>query len=128
MPALTHLNTVSREAAALLAAVADPLRWRLLAVLADGVLREFSDLQMVAAVPPNLLSYHLGVLRRGGLVCSTRRGRSVQYAITAEALQRLQAALPPAGGIPVPGLPAARLPESALPAAPPPTAVPVPVA
>ncbi len=113
MPALTHLNAVSREAAALLAAAADPLRWRLLAVLADGAVREFSDLLTMSAVPPNLLSYHLGVLRKGGLVRSTRHGRSVQYAITAEALERLQAALPPVGGIPVPGLPTARLPGAA---------------
>ncbi len=113
LPALTHLDDVPRNRSALLAAVADPLRWWLLAVLADGVTREFSHLLAEAAVPSNLLSYHLSVLRREDLVRSTRRGRSVQYAIATDALTRLQAALPPAGGLPAsPSLPTPEVPTS----------------
>ena len=94
VPALTRLAVASREAASLLATVADPVRWRLLAVLADGAARKVSDLQLVAGVSQALLSYHLGVLRRAGLVRSVRRGRTVAYSIAPGALPRLSEALP----------------------------------
>jgi ArsR family transcriptional regulator len=87
-------------AARLLAAVADPVRWRLLAQLADGETRCVCDLQPVAGVAANLLSYHLKVLRENGLVRARRRGRWVDYAITDDALARLHAALPRAGAGP----------------------------
>jgi ArsR family transcriptional regulator len=80
----------------LLAVVADPVRWRLLAHLADGNTRCVCDLQPVAAVAANLLSYHLRVLREAGLVRAQRRGRWIDYAIAADALDRLRAALPAA--------------------------------
>ena len=81
----------------LLAAVADPVRWRLLAHLADGTTRCVCDLQPVAAVAPNLLSYHLKVLRGAGLVRARRRGRWMDYTIAADALDRLHAAVPTGG-------------------------------
>jgi ArsR family transcriptional regulator len=84
-------------AARLLAAVADPVRWRLLAQLADGETRCVCDLQPVAAVAANLLSYHLKVLREAGLVRARRRGRWMDYTIAADALDRLHAALPSPG-------------------------------
>lgn len=76
--------------------IADPVRWRLLAHLADGATRCVCELQPVAAVPGNLLSYHLRVLREAGLVKAARRGRWVDYTIAADALDRLHAALPAA--------------------------------
>lgn len=82
------------ESAALLGVVADPVRWRLLTHLADGRTRCVCDLQPVAAVAPNLLSYHLKVLREAGLVSTRRRGRWVDYTIADNAGGRLQAALP----------------------------------
>jgi ArsR family transcriptional regulator, arsenate/arsenite/antimonite-responsive transcriptional repressor len=81
----------------LLAVVADPVRWRLLAHLADGSTRCVCDLQPVAAVAANLLSYHLRVLREAGLVRAQRRGRWMDYTITADALDRLHVAVPSAG-------------------------------
>lgn len=80
--------------------VADPVRWRLLAHLSDGVTRCVCDLQPVGAVAANLLSYHLKVLREAGLVRAARRGRWVDYTIAPDAVGRLRAALPtaPAGG------------------------------
>lgn len=74
--------------------VADPVRWRLLAHLADGGTRCVCDLQPVAAVAANLLSYHLKVLREAGLVRASRRGRWIDYTIAADAADRLHAALP----------------------------------
>jgi ArsR family transcriptional regulator len=87
----------------LLAVLADPVRWRLLAHLADGITRCVCDLQPVASVAANLLSYHLKVLREAGLVRADRRGRWMDYTIAADALDRLHAAVPAAG----PGLAAA---------------------
>jgi ArsR family transcriptional regulator len=78
----------------LLAVVADPVRWRLVAELARLGTRCVCDLQPVGGVAPNVLSYHLKVLRDAGLVTSTRRGRWMDYALADNALERLQAALP----------------------------------
>ena len=82
------------EAVGLLAAVADRVRWRLMAELADRGTRCVCDLQPVGGVAPNVLSYHLKVLREAGLVTATRRGRWVDYELTPDALDRLRAALP----------------------------------
>ncbi|MFI1991943.1 ArsR/SmtB family transcription factor [Actinoplanes sp. NPDC020271] len=85
------------EPSRLLAVAADPVRWRLLAALAEAGTRCVCDLQPIAAVPANLLSYHLKVLRDAGLVCSRRRGRWIDYTLAKDAEARLRAALPMAG-------------------------------
>lgn len=77
-----------------MAAVSDPVRWRLLARLTDGVPTCVCDLQAFTAIAPNLLSYHLKVLREAGLVTTSRRGRWVDYTIAPDALDRLRSALP----------------------------------
>jgi ArsR family transcriptional regulator, arsenate/arsenite/antimonite-responsive transcriptional repressor len=46
------------------------------------------------AIAPNLLSYHLRILREAGLVIAIKRGRWVDYELTPDALERLHAALP----------------------------------
>ena len=86
------------EAVELLAAVADPVRWRLMRELADRGTRCVCDLQPVGGVAPNVLSYHLKVLRDAGLVTATRRGRWMDYELVEDALDRLHSALP--GGAP----------------------------
>ncbi len=83
--------------AALLAVASDPIRHRILTVLA----REqqcVCELQDLVPVPMNLLSYHLRELREAGLVECTKRGRRRDYRLAPEALGRLRAALPGAGG------------------------------
>ncbi|MBT8225141.1 MAG: metalloregulator ArsR/SmtB family transcription factor [Dactylosporangium sp.] len=90
------LEPIEVEAAGLLTAVADPVRWRLLTHLATGEATCVCNLQPIAAVAPNLLSYHLKVLREAGLVTTRRRGRWVDYTIAPDALDRLHAALPAA--------------------------------
>lgn len=89
----------------MLAAVADPVRWKLVALLADGHTRCVCDLSPIAAVAQNLLSYHLKVLREAGLVTTARRGRWVDYTIAPDALPRLRAALPEPLDAPSAGLP-----------------------
>lgn len=96
------IESTSVEAARLLTAVADPVRWRLLALLADGQTRCVCDLQPIAAVAGNLLSYHLKVLREAGLVGAARRGRWVDYTIVDDALDRLRGAIPWPGAVPAP--------------------------
>ncbi len=86
------------EAVALLTAAADPVRWRLLSELSAQGKRCVCDLQPVGGVAPNVLSYHLKVLRDAGLVSATRRGRWMDYELSPDALDRLHAAVP--GGRP----------------------------
>ncbi|ROO52201.1 ArsR family transcriptional regulator [Micromonospora sp. Llam0] len=94
MDTSTAIAPTAIEPAALLAVAADPVRWRLLAHLAQGTARCVCDLQPVAAVAPNLLSYHLKALREAGLVHARRRGRWIDYTIAADTGDRLRAALP----------------------------------
>lgn len=89
--------------------VADPVRWRLLDHLAAGEPTCVCELQPIAAVAPNLLSYHLKVLRDAELVTTEKRGRWVYYSLATDALARLHAALP--------GAPAAAALTDAVPAA-----------
>lgn len=78
----------------LLAAVADPVRWRLVAELSRRGTLCVCDLKPIAAVAPNVLSYHLKVLREAGLVTAAKRGRWVDYTLAPDAGHRLAAALP----------------------------------
>ena len=84
------------------ALAAHPLRWRLLTELARG---DHRVRELVARVeqPQNLVSYHLRLLREGGLVTATRSsfdGRDSYYHLDlrrcAEALTESGAALHPA--------------------------------
>lgn len=81
---------------ALLEVVADPVRWRILATLAARGCQCVCVLQEAVPIAPNLLSYHLRVLREAGLVAGTRRGRWVDYALVPGVHTRLAAALPTA--------------------------------
>ncbi|MGB7979184.1 MAG: metalloregulator ArsR/SmtB family transcription factor [Candidatus Nanopelagicales bacterium] len=78
----------------LLAVVADPVRWRLVAELARRGTLCVCDLKPVAGVAANVLSYHLKVLREAGVVTAAKRGRWVDYTIAGDAADRLAAALP----------------------------------
>jgi ArsR family transcriptional regulator len=84
------------EAARVFAALADPPRLRVLAVLADSQ-RCVCDIQSVTPMATNLLSYHLRTLREAGLVEGTRRGRFVDYRITDGAATLIREALRAAG-------------------------------
>jgi ArsR family transcriptional regulator len=84
----------------LLAVVADPVRWRLLAALGDGQARCVCELTPVGGVASNVLSYHLKVLREAGLVTAARRGRWVDYALHPDAATRVRQALPVGGLLP----------------------------
>ncbi|RZU75881.1 protein-tyrosine-phosphatase [Micromonospora kangleipakensis] len=83
---------------------AHPLRWRLLTELADSDYR-VRELVTLVGEPQNLVSYHLRLLRDGGLVTATRSsfdGRDSYYHLDldrcADALADTGAALHPALG------------------------------
>jgi len=84
------------QAAPLLAVVADPVRWRILAGL-SGQPRCVCAIQDDVEISASLLSYHLKQLRAAGLVQATRRGKWIDYTLAADAHDRLAAALPTVG-------------------------------
>jgi ArsR family transcriptional regulator, arsenate/arsenite/antimonite-responsive transcriptional repressor len=80
------------NAADVFAALADPARLRVLAVLADGP-RCVCDIQAAVPMAANVLSYHLRVLREVGLLEGTRRGRWIDYRRSDGAAQLVAGAL-----------------------------------
>lgn len=83
------------------AALADPVRLRIVGVLARGG-RCVCDLHEEVPVAANLLSYHLRVLRGAGLVTAARRGRWVDYRLDGDGFAALWAQAS-AAGVPLPG-------------------------
>ncbi len=84
------------ERADVLKAIADPSRLEILEILSPEI-RCNCHLQECLDLAPNLLSYHLRVLREAGLISGTKRGRWVDYELTPDAHARIAAALPGAG-------------------------------
>lgn len=84
------------EAAAAFGALGDPVRLRIVSELADGQ-RCVCELLERVPIAPNLLSYHLRVLREAGLVLAARRGRWIDYRLDETALARIRAAIPTQG-------------------------------
>ena len=77
----------------LFSALSDPIRLRILDEL-GGCKTCVCDLQQTIGIAPNLLSYHLRVLREVGLVVATRRGRWVDYELAPSAADLITAASP----------------------------------
>ena len=79
------------ELAATLKALADPVRLRLLSVIASHSGGEacVCDISVGIEVAQPTVSHHLKVLRNAGLLRSERRGSWVYYQVIPEALQQL---------------------------------------
>ena len=84
------------RASAVFAALADPARLRILAVLADAG-RCVCEIRSAVPIAANLLSYHLRVLREAGLIEGSRRGRWIDYRLAADAAPVVAGALGAAG-------------------------------
>jgi protein-tyrosine-phosphatase/DNA-binding transcriptional ArsR family regulator len=82
---------------------AHPLRWRLLGELARSD-RVVSELTGLVGEPQNLVSYHLGKLRGGGLVSARRSDADRRDAYYALDLARVGGLLAATGGALHPGL------------------------
>jgi len=89
--------TDAEELAPLFKAIADPVRLRLLSLIAchEGGEACVCDLTGTFDLTAPTISHHLKVLRQAGLIDSERRGTWVYYWINPPALQRLSAILGP---------------------------------
>jgi ArsR family transcriptional regulator len=87
----------AQELALLFKAVADPVRLRLLSLIAchDGGESCVCDLLDAFDMTPPSISYHLKVLREAGLISSERRGTWVYYQVNPDVMTRMSAVLVP---------------------------------
>jgi ArsR family transcriptional regulator, arsenate/arsenite/antimonite-responsive transcriptional repressor len=85
------------ELAPLFKAVADPMRLRLLSLIAchDGGESCVCDLTAAFDVTAPTISYHLKILREAGLISSERRGTWVYYRVNPQVMARMSAVLVP---------------------------------
>lgn len=85
------------ELAPLFKAVADPMRLRLLSLIAchDGGESCVCDLLEAFDVTAPSVSYHLKILREAGLISSQRRGTWVYYRVNPDVMARMSAVLAP---------------------------------
>ncbi len=93
--ALPLPETDAAELARRFAALADPVRLRLLSLLAtsaDGAVCACDLVEPVGKSQPTV-SHHLRILREAGLVTSEKRGTNVWYAAVPAALEDLRVAL-----------------------------------
>ena len=86
-----------------LALAGHPVRWRLLSELASSD-RQVRELTALAGQPQNLVSYHLGKLRAGGLVAMRRSSADARDAYYSIDLVRCGELLTAAGAALHPGL------------------------
>jgi ArsR family transcriptional regulator len=79
------------------AALADPVRLRLLSLLATASGGSVCACELVGPVGKSqpTVSHHLKVLSEAGLVTSQRRGRNIWYTVVPTALEALQDVLAP---------------------------------
>ena len=87
----------AEELAPLFKAIADPVRLRLLSLIAchEGGEACVCDLTSAFELTPPTISHHLKVLKQAGLIGSERRGTWVYYWINPGVLARLSALLGP---------------------------------
>ena len=85
------------ELARRFAALADPVRLRLLSLLATDPVGAVCACDLVEPVGKSqpTVSHHLKILREAGLVTSEKRGTNVWYAVVPAALESLCEALGP---------------------------------
>jgi ArsR family transcriptional regulator len=87
----------AQELALLFKAVADPVRLRLLSLIAchPGGESCVCDLLDAFDMTPPSVSYHLKILRVAGLLSSERRGTWVYYRVNPDVMTRMSAVLVP---------------------------------
>jgi ArsR family transcriptional regulator, arsenate/arsenite/antimonite-responsive transcriptional repressor len=81
------------ERVAILKAIADPTRLRVIDELAVAGALCHCDLEAVLAVPANRLSFHLRTLRDAGLVHTRRNGRNVEYTLADGGMESVMQAI-----------------------------------
>lgn len=88
------------ELAPLFKAIADPMRLRLLSLIAchDGGESCVCDLTEAFDVTAPTVSYHLKILREAGLISAERRGTWVYYRVNPAVMARMSTVLVPQAG------------------------------
>jgi len=95
----TDIDTIDiEEQAAAFKALADPTRLRVLRILEGGEHCVCEIQSHFEAIPQNLLSHHLRVLKEAGLVSAEKRGRWVYYQLNRPRLKELRTAIPSGRG------------------------------
>lgn len=77
----TEINSIAVDCAERLKILADPTRMRIVRALTCQP-STVSELLTDIAIPQNLMSHHLKVLREGGILSSKREGKSIRYALS----------------------------------------------
>ena len=90
-------EAAAAEMAPVLAALADPVRLRIISILVDSPDGSCCgcDLEEPLGLSQPTISHHLKVLREAGLVSGEREGRWVHYRVVEERLSELSDALKP---------------------------------
>ncbi len=86
----TIVERSETDAARRFNALADPSRLAILRRLGEGT-RCVCELQEELQMAPNLLSYHLRILRESGFVAGSRNGRRIDYRILPLAFENARA-------------------------------------
>jgi DNA-binding transcriptional ArsR family regulator len=68
----------AREVARMFAALGDPTRLKIVAILLDGP-QHVGELAKIIDIPMVNMSHHLGVMRQAGLLEDEKQGRKVLY-------------------------------------------------
>jgi ArsR family transcriptional regulator len=93
----TILERLPVEQARRFAALGDPARLAILSHLGSDT-RCLCEMQGDLGMAPNLLSYHMRILREAGLVSGRRNGRRIDYRIEPQGFEALRAELEAIGG------------------------------
>lgn len=87
----TILERSTEAQARRFSALGDPARLAILERLGDGT-RCLCELREDLSMAPNLLSYHMRILREAGFVSGERRGRRIDYRLEPDGLAALRRA------------------------------------
>jgi DNA-binding transcriptional ArsR family regulator len=82
------LAAAAEQASEFLKSLANPVRLRILCLLADGE-ASVGEITERLAARQSLVSQHLALLRKDGLVRATRDGQSIRYALADVRVEKL---------------------------------------
>ena len=86
-------TTTDEQVVEMLRAVANPVRYRILQILAERGECQCGPLGDQLPIAPSTLSQHLKVLREAGLVTTRRQGTQICYSIAEDALAAVAATI-----------------------------------
>jgi ArsR family transcriptional regulator len=93
MDSMIFESMTLEERAGVFSALSDPIRLQVIDQLTEDQ-KCVCELQETIEIAPNLLSYHLRVLREAGLVEASKRGRWVDYRLAPAAGELVHESLP----------------------------------